>query len=170
MLDSYYMAMSWKELLVGTSWQRTLARGFAMALVTGIIFTQIFIPVSLQGESMEPTYRDGSWLLVNRWTYSFKKQQLADVVAIRLAGPSVLFFKRIVGLPGDEISWQKGTLYRNGKPVEEPYVTLGCNWHSEPVKVGKGQVYVVGDNRSSAKEQHSHGIIDDYRLVGGPLW
>ena len=164
------MAMSWKELLIGTSWQRTIVRGLVMAVVTGIVFTQVFIPVSLQGESMEPTYLDGSWLLVNRWTYRFKEPQLGDVVAIKLAGPSVLFFKRIVGLAGDEISWQKGQLWRNGKPVTEEYVTLGCNWQSEPVKVGKAQVYVVGDNRSSVKSQHSHGIIDDYRLVGGPLW
>ena len=57
-------------------------------------------PIRPQGVSMLPTYSPGEFSLVNRLAYLGKTPSRGDVVAIMVAGPHVLYVKRVVGLPG----------------------------------------------------------------------
>ena len=57
----------------------------------------------------------------------------------------------------------------NGQTLEEPYVKLPCDWDSPPVKVGEGEYFVVGDNRSMAKSGHTMGRAPFGRIVGKAL-
>ena len=49
------------------------------------------------------------------------------MVAIRLAGPSVVYVKRIIGLPGERVGFVKGVVHVNGVPLDEPYVQLSAD-------------------------------------------
>ena len=71
---------------------------------------------------MLPTYHDGQINFLNRLAYLRHEPQRGDVVGIRYSGDSILLLKRIVGLPGEEVSFDEGKLFINGKPLEEPYV------------------------------------------------
>lgn len=119
---------------------------------------------------MEPSYRDGGFIFLNALSYFFAEPSYGDVVAIRLAGPKMVFLKRIVGKAGDSVAWMDGRLLRNGEPVPEPYVEQEYQWNMKAVKVGEGKLYVVGDNRAVEQKAHSQGRIDEDRIIGAPLW
>ena len=159
-----------RRLFVGHSLNHTARRTIFIALFCIVLFTYVLLPVQLNGPSMEPNYKDGSWLLVDANAFWRKAPKLGDVVAIRLAGKSVLFLKRVVGLPGDKIAWKDGKLHRNGTEIEEPYVKFPCQWQREEVTVGATELFVVGDNRQGPMRNHSHGLVSQGRVVGGALW
>jgi len=100
-------------LVGGTSW---------------LIFSFLLIPLRIEGQSMAPTYRDGSFALCWRLHYFFTQPKRGDVVTVRFAGKKVMLLKRIVGLPGDTVSFKDGQLYINNIPQAEPYVTYRADW------------------------------------------
>ena len=85
---------------------------------------------------------------------------------MRLAGPHVMLMKRIIGLPGETISFSAGRAYINGRLIDEPYVKFSCDWEHEPIPCGPDQYYVVGDNRSMLFEAHMQGRAERDRIMG----
>lgn len=144
-------------------------RMLMLILATVLLFTQILLPLRIDGQSMEPTYSNG-FNLCWRGRYLFGAPQRGDVVAIRLAGNRVLLLKRVVALAGDTVAFAHGKLVVNGQQVDEPYVRFRSDWHLEPRTVEPGKVYVVGDNRGVAMNRHHFGQVDERRIVGGLLW
>ncbi|HMP81995.1 MAG TPA: signal peptidase I, partial [Verrucomicrobiota bacterium] len=118
------------------------------------------------GDSMAPTYRDGSVNFVNRLAYVFAEPKRGDVVGIRMAGESVMFMKRIIGLPGETVQFLDGVVHINGEPLHEPYLKLPCNWTTHTVTLGPEGYYFMGDNRSMPRQDHSGGERERSRIVG----
>ncbi|WP_338032312.1 signal peptidase I [Desulfobulbus rhabdoformis] len=143
-----------------------------LALVVGsvILFSQVLLPLRIQGHSMEPTYRDGTWNFCWRGRYLFHDPKPGDVVVIRFAGTRVNLLKRIVALSGETVAFQKGVLLVNGRAVNEPYLQDPLPWNLAPRTVEPGKVYVVGDNRRVPMEVHQFGQVNMQRIVGGLLW
>ena len=141
-------------------------RVLALAAVAFITFTWIFIPIRTDGISMEPTYRSDSLNLINRLSYRLAEPARGDVVAIRLAGPHVVFVKRIVGLPGERLAFVAGVIQINGVPLDEPYVKTRQAWNLPEVALGAREYFVVGDNRGMSPGSHKFGIVDRQRIVG----
>jgi len=69
--------------------------------------------------------------------------------------------KRVVGLPGDEISVQDGVLFVNGERQEEPYVNNRSPDTSSfgPAAVPEGKVFVMGDNRADSLDSRFIGPV-----------
>lgn len=132
-----------------------------------LIFSFLLIPLRIQGQSMEPAYEDGSFALCWRLRYLFSPPRQGDIVTVRFSGHRVMLLKRIVALPGETIEFREGILYRNGKPVEEPYVRYRAPWNLAPRKVAPDHVYVVGDNRGTPMDRHRFGQVKMDRIVGG---
>ncbi len=149
---------------------KVLLRMLAVALVAYGVFSQIMIPMRIRGISMEPTYRDGTFNFCWRPHTLFSKPRRHDVVAVRFAGNRIMLLKRVVALEGEQVEFQDGKLWVNGKAMEEPYVRFLCDWNLPPRVVGKGSVYVVGDNRSMPIESHHFGQTSIKRIVGVPVW
>lgn len=149
--------------------RRFLLRVLVLILATVLLFTQVLIPLRIDGQSMEPTYSNG-FNLCWRGRYLFASPQRGDVVAIRFAGNRVLLLKRIVALAGDTVAFNNGVLLVNGEKVQEPYVQFRSDWNLEPRTVEPGKVYVVGDNRGVPMNRHHFGQVDEQRIVGGLLW
>ncbi len=79
------------------------------------------------------------------------------------------FIKRVVGLPGDEITCAEGLLVRNGEVVDEPYVRPETPTRCDQVyTVGEGQLFVMGDNRTNSADSRddSLGFVDQDTVVG----
>jgi signal peptidase I len=154
--------------LIGRNPKRTLVRATALAVFCFLFFKLFFfkvivLPVRIEGNSMFPTYHDRGINFVNRLAYRHAEPQRGDVVGIRMAGPSVMLMKRIVGMPGETVAFDHGLLLVNGAPIDEPYL----KHHSpapplDPVKLGPNQYYVIGDNRMNS----DRGWIDRDRIVG----
>jgi signal peptidase I len=154
--------------LIGRKPKRTLIRAAVLAVLCYVffkffIFKFFLLPVRIEGNSMFPTYHDWGVNFVYRLAYRHAEPQRGDVVGIRMAGPSIMLMKRIVGLPGETVAFDHGVLLVNGAPIAEPYL----KHHSpapplEPVTLDSNQYYVIGDNRMNS----DRGRIDRDRIVG----
>ena len=145
-------------------------RVLVLAAVAFVTFTWIFIPIRTDGISMEPTYRSNSLNLVNRLSYRLAEPARGDVVAIRLAGPHVVYVKRIVGLPGERLAFVGGVIHINGVPLSEPYVKNQRPWDRPEVTLGAREYFAVGDNRGMEQGAHKFGIVDRERILGKVLY
>ena len=96
----------------------------------------------------------------------FHEPGRGDVVGIRLAGPRVMYHKRVVGLPGESVAFHQGRLLINGRELEEPYVAGPCHWEIEPEQIDPDKYYVVGDNRSMPAADHVKGQAERRRILG----
>jgi signal peptidase I len=127
-----------------------------------IAFGWIFLPVRTDGDSMLPTYNTGKLTLVNRLAYLGSGPDRGDIVAIKLAGPNVVYIKRIVGLPGERLSVDDGQIHINGVPLPEPYVCQQKPWTLEELILGESEYFVVGDNRWTS----AFGRVEANRILG----
>lgn len=127
------------------------------------------VPARIEGISMLPTYPERGFAFCNRLAYRNKPPAYGDVVALRYGGARHLLLKRVIGLEGDTIEFRSGTLFRNNRPVDEPYVVLPCDWSTPPRTVSPNHIYVMGDNRSIPFSAHAGGEIDSRRIFGRPL-
>ena len=92
---------------------------------------------------------------------------VGDVVVFRWPVDERQFFvKRIIGLPGDTIRIERGVVYRNGTPLEEPYI----EHESYETIVGRiiqeGEYYVLGDNRAQSDDSRRWGAVPEENIIG----
>lgn len=97
---------------------------------------------------MLPTYGPDKLHFVNRLSYGASGPVRGDVVAIQMAGPHVVYIKRIIGLPGERVAVEGGQVQINGTALAEPYVEHRRSWEFEEVTLGPREYFVIGDNRS----------------------
>ncbi|MEU8674684.1 signal peptidase I [Streptomyces sp. NPDC048560] len=120
----------------------------------GYFFTS-YQGVTVMGQSMEPTYRMGERLVVERLDTGEIRR--GDVVLVRVPDRygSAPVLQRVIGMGGDHVVGDENRIAVNGKPVDEPYVMRGeVNPASEPydVQVPNGRLFLLGDNRGNAND------------------
>src|SRR5215472_18302985 len=112
-----------RTILIGRKPGFTLVRIVILVVTCFILSKFVLLPIRIEGISMFPTYKDRHINFINRLAYSFHEPRRGDVVGIRLApGESIMYLKRIVGLPGEEIGFHKGHVVVNGQSLPEPYL------------------------------------------------
>lgn len=156
-------------VLIGRRPRNTALRIAVLVPVVFLTARYLIWPLRVQGPSMAPTYRESGINFLNRLAYLFREPQRGDVVAIRLAGRSVMLMKRVIGLPGETVEFIDGQLYVDGQPLPEPYVKYPCRWNRPPRKLGPNEYFVVGDNRSMPITDHEHGAAEWERILGKVL-
>ena len=151
--------LNWKTPLIRG---RILINTLALAFCCYAFFTWVLWPVKVTGRSMTPTYTDGSRHFINKLAYWSAKPQRGDVVALRAPDGDV-YLKRIVGLPGEVISFEGGILHVDGVPMQEPYTRtkVPFSWRN-PTELGEDEYYVIGDNRAVSVL----GAIPASRIIG----
>ena len=123
-------------------------------------------------DSMSPTIENGDVFMVDTWRYGSDAPVINDIVVYHLLDKSqTSYLKRIVGLPGDRLEEHAAVLYRNGQRVSEPYLhapndekPYGRDF--EPLVVGAGEVYVLGDNRDLSVDSRSAGPLPIGQIHG----
>jgi signal peptidase I len=158
--------VSLRRLVFGPNPRRTLIRIAVLGLVSYVTFGWVLTPIRVRGISMEPTYQDGRLNLVNRAVYRVRSPARGDIVAIRLAGPHVLYVKRVIGLPNERVAIVDGTVQIDGAPLPEPYVRHRQPWNYAEVTVGSREYFVIGDNRAMRVGDHDFGRVDARRIIG----
>lgn len=104
-------------------------------------------------DSMFPTLHSADMII----TFQEKKYRRGDIVVWSEGGEYLV--KRIVGLPGDNISVIDGALFINGKYASEPYMKEPMRYYIEyPVQVPEGRFFYLGDNRNQSDDS-SLGFI-----------
>ena len=148
-------------------------------LVTLILclFTFIVLPVKVKGTSMMPTIHDGDFILMTGIT-SHKQIHRFDIVDVRSAALKEDIIKRVIGLPGEEISYKNDHLYIDGKLVEEPFFKLsfiqkekrklGLTQYTRDfkIKLKHNEYFVLGDNRKNSSDSRIIGLVSENDIIG----
>jgi len=158
---------SWlRTILIGRNPERTLVRIVVLVITCFVVFRFVFLPIRVEGASMFPTYKDRRVNFVNRLAYLFHEPRRGDVVAIRTSGISIMYMKRVIGLPGETVAFHLGHAVIDGQVLEEPYIKYPCDWELPPRHLGANEYFFVGDNRSMPASDHYMGVATRHRIVG----
>ncbi len=145
-------------------------RILVLAVLSVVLFGWVLLPVRTDGISMLPAYQSGRLTLVNRLAYWRRGPARGDVVAIRLAGPNVVYVKRIVALPGERLRIDDGLVYIDGRPLSEPYVRSRAAWNVPEVSLTADEYYAIGDNRGMRAGDHDFGRVSTNRILGSLIF
>jgi signal peptidase I len=145
----------------------------AFALVFGFVRPFVVEAFYIPSESMVPTLEVGERLFVSKFIYRVDEPERDDIIVFKSVegsteGGQEDLIKRVVGLPGDEISVRDGVLFVNGERQEEPYVNQRFPDSSSfrPVTVPKGEVFVMGDNRAASLDSRFFGPVPLENIEG----
>jgi len=153
------------SLIFGRSPKRTFIRAAVLIAIAWLVFGVILLPIRLEGISMLPTY-SGGINFANRFSYRWSEPKRGDAVAVRMAGAGVVFVKRIVGLPGERVAIDVGTVLINGEPLVEPHVLYKTLWNMDEVVLGPDEYFLIGDNRGMPMKNHDFGKAPRDRIIG----
>ena len=138
------------------------------ALLTAIIFLLVNAATGrfkIDGSSMEPNLHNDEYVIVDKVTYLFGKPQRGDVVVFYLEGQPKDYIKRVIGLPGETIEVSNGTVFVDGQPLDESYVTPSNVTYPQR-QLGEDEYFVLGDNRGNSSDSRSFGPIHVSNIVG----
>ncbi|MEC2053766.1 signal peptidase I [Peribacillus psychrosaccharolyticus] len=160
-------------------WEWTKALVIALVLVFVIRYF-LFTPIVVDGLSMVPTLKSEDRMIVNNFSYAIGDPKRFDIIVFE-APEGKDYIKRVIGLPGDEVSYKNDVLYINGKVYDEPYLadlkkqltdgglltepfTLSDVTDSKTVP--EGHLFVLGDNRRYSKDSRHIGYIPYEKVLG----
>ena len=125
---------------------------FVTALVVIVLFRVVLQLAWVPSGSMEETIPTHSLLISMRLPYMVGDPQpeRGDVVTFWNDEMDKLLVKRVIGLPGDKVSFSGGYVYINGQKLDEPYLrkegsTVSAN--NAEFTVPEGCMFFLGDNR-----------------------
>jgi signal peptidase I len=147
---------------------------FALIAIVIVIPVRLFVakPFIVSGASMEPTFDNGQYLIVDELSYRLQAPQRGEVVIFRYPrDPSQYFIKRIIGLPGETVSIQHSditvtTIDGKKLPLTESYLVHRGNGADMTVTLEKDQYFVMGDNRPESSDSRVWGILPKDNIVG----
>lgn len=150
-------------------WTGLLAGALIVAILLRLFVLQAF---HIPSPSMVPTLKVGDRVLVNKLSYKFGDPGRGDIVVFeappveKAKGINDLV-KRIVGLPGETIEGRNGSIFIDGKRLDEKYLpdeveskTFG------PIDVPANSYYMLGDNRGQSQDSTFFGPIKRSQIVG----
>ena len=144
-----------------------------IVVVVILVRTFIITPVIVSGSSMKPNFNDGELLLVRKIRYNEKTIKRFDVVVIKKDKEEII--KRVIGLPGEHISYKNNKLYVNDKVLEENFDFRKTNdFNLEEIcscnSIPEGKYLVLGDNRPISKDSRMIGLIDEKDILGKAVY
>lgn len=176
---------------------------FPVLLFVLVIRSFIFEPFRIPSGSMMPTLLEGDFIFVQKFAYGLRlpvtetkvvetgSPERGDVIVFRLpSDPSINYIKRVIGLPGDEVVYERQRLTINGKTVdlkqgagasyEAPVFVEDLDGRIHDIlvtnpqystrdgtyRVPDGHYFVMGDNRDRSRDSRFIGAIPEKFLVG----
>jgi signal peptidase I len=146
---------------------RALIAAGKLGLLSFIAYGLMFNFSVVRGSSMSPGIHDGDRILVNHLSYVFQDVQRGDIVVLQYPlDPNLDYIKRVIGLPGDEITVEGDGVFVNGTRLDEPYVSAQ-DAHSHLVAhVEPDHFFVMGDNRPHSSDSREFGQVPRENLRG----
>ncbi|MEK7142098.1 MAG: signal peptidase I [Patescibacteria group bacterium] len=117
---------------------------FIVAIIVIPIRFWVAQPFLVSGASMEPTYTNGDYLIVDEASYLINDPKKDDVIIFRYPKkPEIFFIKRIIGLPNEE-------MMVNGKNIQ----------------LKDDEYFVMGDNRDFSSDSRIWGPVPRKLIIG----
>jgi signal peptidase I len=141
----------------------------SFVLVFGFVRPFVVEAFWIPSASMVPTLKYGDRVLVNKFIYRFTEPERGDVIVFKsVEGDGQDLIKRVVGVPGDEISVRRGKLFVNGELQREPYVNKKYPDRSfyASTTIPEGHVFAMGDNRANSQDSRVFGPVPKENIEG----
>jgi signal peptidase I len=153
--------------VVRVRWRPVANLALQLAVLAALVAAFFVRLPQVSGLSMEPHIRSGEYVVINTFAYRIGTPRRGEIVAFRHEGDArAVFIKRVIGLPGDRIRIDRGTVYVNGRKLDEPYVRHADNRSFPEVLVPGSTVFVLGDNRAESEDSRFFGPVGDSLLIG----
>jgi signal peptidase I len=139
-----------------------------------MVYLFIMSPQEVNGESMEPNFHNGEYILTNKVTYKFRQPQRGDVVIFKSwKNKEVDYIKRVIALSGETVSLSDNSIFVNGKKLEEQYLSpnttiFGGSFLQEgqTITVPESMLFVLGDNRPHSSDSREFGPVAIDDIIG----
>ena len=122
----------------------------------------IISPIKVNGKSMMDTLHHGDIMLLDRISYRTSDIERFDIVVIDTGEEFII--KRIIGLPGERVTYSENQLYINNKKVDDPYATNSTTEFD--VTVEEDNYFVLGDNREDSMDSRYFGTFQRDKILG----
>ena len=150
---------------------------FVIVAAAIVIPVRIYVaqPFIVSGASMEPTFENGEYLIIDELSYRIEEPKRHDVVIFRYPrNLSEFFIKRIIGLPGETVSVGENDILitqKNGSEIklDEQYVRNKGNGELLAVTLGEEEYFVMGDNRPASSDSRVWGTLPRENITGRAL-
>lgn len=159
-----------KRLQSGVNYRKALRSTIYTLVVVAaaaVLVAMLYLPVlRVSGSSMDPNMSDGD-IIIGVKSGTFETGQVCCFYY-----NNRLLLKRVIAKAGDWVEIDsEGYVYVNGKQLDEPYVqdrTLGICDIEFPYQVPDGQLFMMGDHRSTSVDSRSTvvGCINAGEIVG----
>lgn len=150
----------------------------AILVLATFLRAYVFTVISVSGASMDPTLRNENLMILNRLSYALHDVDRFDIVVVET--PRNFIIKRVIGLPGETVRYESGTLYINEEPVEEPYIVNQVGQYTYDFTlqdipgghtvIPEGQYLVLGDNRLVSEDSRAIGLVGESQIIGKTNW
>ena len=172
------MQISWKPTLVFI-WE--LVKMIIIALVIIVPIRYFLVqPFFVQGASMDPTFADGQYLVIDEISYRFRSPVRGEVVVFKYpySTTNEYFIKRIVGLPNETVKVLNNqiTIKNQDNPdgivLKEPYLSPSLRTDSSEKTewtLKSDEYFLMGDNRTVSRDSRWFGPIQK-KYVTGRVW
>lgn len=141
-------------------------RDLVICVVAVFLLTSFVVrPVQVKGNSMYPELNNASIGFSNVLGYSMNGLKRFDVAIIYVAEKDEYLVKRVIGLPGETVSYMNGRLYIDGNYVEESFLnqdyvdSYNGTFMTDvaPITLGEDEYYCLGDNRPHSSDSRYYG-------------
>lgn len=150
---------------------------FTVVAILIVLPIRFFIaqPFIVKGQSMDPSFADGQYLIVDELTYQTHAPERGDVVVFKYPkDPSKYFIKRIIGLPNETVKIDAGKVtifgekYPEGEPLDESYLK-NISYETISKTLGNTEYFAMGDNRGNSLDSRIWGPLPRENIVGRVL-
>ena len=166
---------------------RRASLGCATEIIETLVLTLVIFfviqnlvaqPFQVKGSSMERTFVERDYVLVDRLTPRWSPYARGQVVVFQppatVSDLSEPFIKRVIGVGGDTVEVRDGRVYVNGVALDEPYLFHNAAGVAEPTIAGdpprwivpEGDLFVMGDHREVSDDSRVFGPIPVSSVIG----
>ena len=156
-------------------WEISKLTIIALLIVVPIRY-YVFQPFIVKGQSMEPNFENGDYLIVDELSYHLRAPQRGEVIVFKYPlDPSQRYIKRIIGLPGETVEIRDGkiVIYRENSEVKtlDELTYLPSFTQTEGnirTTLNKNEYFVLGDNRlgMSSYDSRRWGSLPQGNIIG----
>ena len=174
-----------------SNWLKELVEAAYIGAVVFIAIQLAVVNFRVEGSSMRPTLLPGHYLMVNKlvyvpvdterlgmivpfWQpeeagriYLGRTPKRGDVVVFDYPeDPQRQFVKRIIGEPGERVQIEGGRVSVDGVRLDEDYLRSISSTNMHPVRLGDGEYFVMGDNRTGSQDSRHWGPLPADHIIG----
>lgn len=139
-------------------------KDIVIAIIVAVIILQFIKPTFVRETSMMPTLQEYNFLFLSKQAYRFGEPKRGDIIVFHTdlktqTGDEKMLIKRVIGLPGDVIDIENGTVSVNGEVQDEPYTMEEyTSGYVKNLVVPEDSLFVMGDNRQNSIDSRDPNV------------